>query len=1657
MDTGASCSIINFHTFEELKKTQKVELVKSNTNTLAVNGEKLKLLGYVKIKTCFDIEGRYQTELKAWVSAKDGCKPNILGMDFMNNSTKLIDIESPKIELKNFPGVSIALSKYQTKCYPYVSVYKTVKLEHQIHLAPKSTRVVSIKPVSEFFRKGTSFVIASELQDQGVYTYNVHCFKKEKEIPVMLNNPKDSKVIIQKGPIGFTIEDIQLKQRREYEVIDNLAFIETLLKSETDWNQVFHVSEKTTTQILTDNNITKISKEQKNLKRKQKLKEKLYTDTYELETDFSNDLKNLKPTPPKDVKAIRNSQLNETDLSNFSSEDQKFLKKFDFSESEISDQQLLKLANTLTQNKDVYSQHKYDVGKIEQKFHAKLTPNATLSKKRPSRVPLHYQEKLDNLLVELCKAGIIKEMGNDKEMGSEFINPIIILPKGNIVKLVIDARYLNSITDLSRYSWPLEPIGSLLTRLKGNYFTTSDLCSAYNQVPLTEETQQLTSFVIGAKQYTFQRGFYGLCGLPNFFSRIMTIHFAPLIKKKQAITYIDDTIMQSQTINEMFEIIDKYHELLRKAGLKAQPEKTKFFLRKVQFLGHIVGKDGIQPVKKRVTDLKALKSPENKRDVLRVLGCLGFYSMYIKNLHVDCKPFYELAKTETKFEWTAEHENLFNEIKDRISEDTVLAIPDTRYPFHVHVDASSIGVGSILIQEFPEGKRIVSFNSRIYTKEEQKMSTTARELCGVISALQTYEPYIIGSPHPVYVYTDHKPLMYLWGRRGKLSHRFFRYQLVISQFQNLKIIWTEGKNLAFPDILSRNVKLKDLDKHQLKHKKIPKDISFYDKNGNEEKYFIVRDHEKGPADGFYPILKKTINGVEKYALTENRFEKKTYNQNNETICSMSDISESFLQGSSINHYRERNKVYFTELTESENEDNYSELSLEMDEKVEDQLATIENDQILFCELECDDSDIINTINIETEIFDNQDRFDSINKWLSKSNLIKQMPEINNDNADAKQLIEKLTSFAKEVDLNVDVIVQEQFKDPVLQTIRQLVLENNKDTKNIDYRQSKALRSYINKFENICLVGNLLCLKEQTNDPGVELLKICTPLSLFLKVFKLAHEDPLSAHYGIDRTLSSIKRFFFWPGLFKWVNHLIASCLDCQKNKNKRKDLNEAPLEKWTDTVPFPFHTVHIDHKGPLNPPSNGKHHCLVIVDSFSRFLQVYPVRTTSAQDTINALEKFILSFGIPQKLVYDKGTAFMNEDFTNWTNSLGITHAPRTAFSPWTNGKVEIQNKHLNTHFRIFFEQSKGKWSDLAQKFAFAHNTTANTSTGLTPYEIVFGQKPQIPLSLKLGLLRDSKLTCTSEFCRDLPLHRHSLQSSNNMEIDKLLKPKISSSILMRENQFKQIYNSAYKKSLQNNTRAHEHRNKHKLGKEIEVGQQILMENHSIETGKSKKLNELRSGPFTVTRKITNVNYEIELNSNRDVKKVAHRNHLIEYYPAEETVPQLVDEYGIHNDSLQPFYQNLMNSQLNKLNTPLNKFSFKSHENIEFLPTLTLPIDNDNINERCDRTLTNIDSGFTELTTNDNLTVSRFPRTPMAPTNTERARSSTPYPNPNRSVILNPPLSPVHNQSSSRNNNGLSQSQVNDRNRNNNSNENNNRIMPRRDRRLPNRYQAGFT
>ena len=214
----------------------------------------------------------------------------------------------------------------------------------------------------------------------------------------------------------------------------------------------------------------------------------------------------------------------------------------------------------------------------------------------------------------------------------------------------------------------------------------------------------------------------------------------------------------------------------------------------------------------------------------------------------------------------------------------------------------------------------------------------------------------------------------------------------------------------------------------------------------------------------------------------------------------------------------------------------------------------------------------------------------------------------------------------------------------------------------------------------------------------------------------------------------------------------------------------------------------------------------------------YSVRDTGAQSLVNAMEKRIKHYGIPQSIIHDRGTAFVNTEFVNWTKEFGITLQPRTAHSPWTNGKVETQNQHIARYWRNFLSESGNNWAQLAAKFAFAHNTSVNYTTGKTPYEIVFCNKPQIPMSLKLGLYRNKNKGCRSQFCIGLPPHRHSENQVKNELLNGLLRPQLSQSLLERETAFKKVYSSTYEKCRQQTARSHAYRNRFKLGNHLNIG-----------------------------------------------------------------------------------------------------------------------------------------------------------------------------------------------------------------------------------------------
>ena len=243
----------------------------------------------------------------------------------------------------------------------------------------------------------------------------------------------------------------------------------------------------------------------------------------ELETDFTSDVKSCQPACDEQSPILRPKEPNESLIETYLQYQPKelvdYIKQFDFLYSNITDNEKTLFIDMLIDLQNAYSLNKFDVGKTRQKFYVTLKPNVELERQRASKLPLHLKVILEKLLPPLKEADIIREKGDDDVLGSLFFNPIILMQKNDYVKLVINGGYLKAVTDLKKYSWPLEPVQMILTRVNGKFFSVCDLFCAYHQVPLSFETQKLTSFIIGGRQCTFTRGVYGLRGLPIFLGR----------------------------------------------------------------------------------------------------------------------------------------------------------------------------------------------------------------------------------------------------------------------------------------------------------------------------------------------------------------------------------------------------------------------------------------------------------------------------------------------------------------------------------------------------------------------------------------------------------------------------------------------------------------------------------------------------------------------------------------------------------------------------------------------------------------------------------------------------------------------------------------------------------------------------------------------------------------------------------------------------------------------------------------------------------------------------------------------------------------------------------------------------------------------------------
>ena len=187
-------------------------------------------------------------------------------------------------------------------------------------------------------------------------------------------------------------------------------------------------------------------------------------------------------------------------------------------------------------------------------------------------------------------------------------------------------------------------------------------------------------------------------------------------------------------------------------------------------------------------------------------------------------------------------------------------------------------------------------------------------------------------------------------------------------------------------------------------------------------------------------------------------------------------------------------------------------------------------------------------------------------------------------------------------------------------------------------------------------------------------------------------------------------------------------------------------------------------------------------------------------------------------------------------------------------------------------------------------------------------------MSLKLGHYRNKHKLCCSKFCKDLPSHSHSENNLEDQLLDNLLRPQLSHALMERKGGFKRICSTSFERCRDQIVRSHAYTNRFKVGQHLEIRQKVFYKNHRQNLSKSEKLQQRKLGPFTVTKRVTNTTYQIHDDKDPTSLKTVHRNHLVEYYPKEETLPPMIEEYVPTDKRHDDFWENFMEQRFQEIN-----------------------------------------------------------------------------------------------------------------------------------------------
>lgn len=407
-----------------------------------------------------------------------------------------------------------------------------------------------------------------------------------------------------------------------------------------------------------------------------------------------------------------------------------------------------------------------------------ITPDARPRFLKARPVPYSQRAEVEAELERLESQGVL-----EKVTYSEWATPVVVVPKKDgRTRLCGDYKVtVNPVLEVDQY--PLPKPNDLFASLSGGAcYSKLDLKHAYNQMELDEQSQKLATINTHRGLYRYRRLPFGIASAPAIFQKAMDVILQGM---NHVICYIDDILITGANLEEHLANLEEVLKRLQEHGVRLREDKCQFLTPSVEYLGHVIGNDGLRTADDKLRAIVDAPSPTNVQELRSFLGLLNYYGKFIANLSTLIRPLNKLLCTKTPWSWSNECQESFQRAKEALVSSKVLVHYNPLLPLKLAGDASAYGVGAVISHVMEDGsERPIAYASRTLSPSERNYAQVEKEALSLVFGVKKFHAYLYGRKFTLV--TDHKPLTTILGPKNKVpplaAARLQRWALVLSAY-----------------------------------------------------------------------------------------------------------------------------------------------------------------------------------------------------------------------------------------------------------------------------------------------------------------------------------------------------------------------------------------------------------------------------------------------------------------------------------------------------------------------------------------------------------------------------------------------------------------------------------------------------------------------------------------------------------------------------------------------------------------------------------------------------------------------------------------------------------------------------------------------------------